>query len=414
MLSNRGTWVPIATVLVVLLAAPASFGEDSVKIGFAHVFSGAMATFGEVARQGAELAVKEINAKGGVSGRKLELVFGDTAAKPDVGKAAVEQLVRADRVSVVIGIVSSAVAKAVTPLMNELRCPLIITHAMLDEVTGSMCNPWTFRMTWNMDQCYRSSALLAKSLNRKSWTTVGPDYGFGQDSWKYFVRHGSELGGLSFVDGIFTPLGTKDYGPVIEQLRQKQGVDGLMLSLWGNDLREFIRQAHQAGFLSGKTVLCPVGGSVEIFAALGFLDMPEGIWFGSPYWYEGYDTEANTQFIAMYKSSSLSEIPPSYAAYNAYAAVKMFAAAVEKAGSSDPVAVAKALSGLTIADLPVGPTTFRPEDHQAIFDICFGRSSSKASTQYRRIRSLDSIKIFKGMDVTRSPSEDCKMVGRPQ
>jgi hypothetical protein len=72
--------------------------------------------------------------------------------------------------------------------------------------------------------------------------------------------------------------------------------------------------------------------------------------------------------------------------------------------------VAATLSGLTVADLPVGSTTFRAEDHQAIFDVAFGKTSAHVSKMYKRIRSLDSIKLFPGKEVTPPASEGpCKM-----
>ena len=126
--------------------------------------------------------------------------------------------------------------------------------------------------------------MVAKEYGAKKWTSVGPDYGFGQDSWKYFMRYGKELGGMTFEEAIFTKMGTKDWAPVIEQLKTKSTADGIMLSLWGNDLKEFLRQAHEAGLLMDKTAICSVGGSVEIFTALGVLNMPKGVWFGTPNW----------------------------------------------------------------------------------------------------------------------------------
>ncbi|MGO9566539.1 MAG: ABC transporter substrate-binding protein, partial [Desulfomonilaceae bacterium] len=330
MLKAREMFVFLATFLGLVLAS-SCLAQAPIKIGFVHIFSGPMATFGQVARQGAQLAANEINGEGGVDGRKIEIIFADTAANPDVAKPAIENLVKKENVSVIIGIVSSAVAKAITPMMNDLKCPMIITDAMSDEVTGSLCNPWTFLIIWNMDQCYKAAALLAKDLGPKKWTTLGPDYGFGQDSWKYFTKYGQEVGGLTFERGTFVPLGTKDWAQVIGDLKKTSSDDGLMISLWGNDLKTFLQQAHRDGFLKGRMVLCPVGGAVEIFMALGFLDLPPGIWFGSPYWFEAYDNSFNDLFVKAYASFSLSEIPPPYAAYNSYAAVKMFKTAVWKA-----------------------------------------------------------------------------------
>ncbi len=383
--------------------------QEPIKIGFAHVFSGGMATFGQVAVQGAELAVDEINKAGGILGRKVELVKGDTAAKPDVAKAAVTGLVSKDKVDIVIGIVSSSVAKAVTPLMIDLRCPLIITHAMAEEVTGSLCNPWTFRMTWNLDQCYKAAGLVARDLKAHKWTTVGPNYGFGQESWVFFKKYLAGLGTSSFDEGIFTPMATKDWRPVISKIKDS-GADGLMLSLWGQNLQDFIRQAKEAGLFDRTKVICPVGGSVEIFVALGFLNMPAGIWVGSPYWFEAYTNDANKRFVKSYEGLSGARIPPWYAAFNSYAAVKMFKAAVEKAGSTDRLAVAKAMSGITVPGLPFGSVTFRKEDHQALFNIVFGKTSGHGAVGYKRMRGLESFRFFTPSEVTPPASEGkCKM-----
>ena len=399
----------LAAFLVVSSFLATSHAGATIKIGFAHVFSGPMATFGEVARQGVELAVKEINSTGGIKGQTIEVFYADTAAKPDVGVKAIQKLVTEDQVDIVIGLVSSAVAVAATPLMQELRCPLIVTHAMAEEVTGSKCNPWVFRITWNLDQCFKASAALANSLGAKKWAALGPDYGFGQDSWKYFQKYLSALGTFSFEKGEFVPMATSDWKPIIKKL-ENSGADGIMTSLWGNNLRDFLRQAQEEQFFAKRQVLCVVGGSVEIFTALGFLDMPQGVWFGTPYWYESFENPYNDKFVESYKSLSSSRIPPSYAAYQSYAAVKMLKGAIEKAGSSERAAIAKALSGLTVTDLPVGSTTFRAGDHQAIFDLSFGRTSGRIAKGFKRIRGLDPIRIFLGQEVSPPVSETgCSM-----
>jgi branched-chain amino acid transport system substrate-binding protein len=398
-MKRRFTMVLVSALVTGLILTGSATAQQPVKIGFAHVFSGGMATFGQVAKQGAEMAVREINDQGGILGRPVQIVPGDTAVKPDIAKKSIRGLVLDEDVDIVIGIVSSAVAKAVTPMMSELQCPLIVTHAMAQELTGVLHNPWTFRMTWNVDQCYKASALLAQDLGVTTWTTVGPDYGFGQQSWKFFKKHLGMLGSYTFDTGYFVPMSTQEWTPVIQKIKDSPA-DAIMISLWGNNLKDFLEQAKKADLFSAKKAICPVGGSVEIFTALGFLDMPTGVWFGAPYWYEAYDNSANRKFIADYKTLSHARIPPSYAAYNAYAAVKMFKAAAEKAGSTDKDAVAKALSGLTVHGLPVGTTTFRAEDHQAIFDIAFGVTATKAAKGSTRIRGLDPVRLFAGIEVT--------------
>jgi branched-chain amino acid transport system substrate-binding protein len=389
---------------VVLVMMPVFALGDTVKIGLAHVFSGPMATFGEVAEQGVRLAVKRINDQGGLLGRNVEVFKADTLAKPEEGLKAVEKLVTEDRVDAVVGIVSSAVALKVVPEMDRLQTPLIITHAMADAVTGSKCSPWVFRMTWSTKEALKGAAVLAKSaLKSDTWTTLGPDYGFGQESWDLFQKYLGELGPYKFVSPSFSPVATKDWTPYIEKVNAS-GAKGVLISLWGNNLRDFIKQANALKFFDGKEVTCVVGGGVEIFWALGFLDMPVGVWFGTPYWQGAIETPVNAEFVTDYKKLSSSQIPPSYSAYTAYASVIMYAEAVKKAGTVDKRSVAKALEEVRV-ELPGGLTTFRAADHQAVFPVVFGRSSEQPSRQGRRFRGLTPLKIFLGEDLLPNPEE---------
>ncbi|MGB6067394.1 MAG: ABC transporter substrate-binding protein [Desulfomonilaceae bacterium] len=388
---------------VVLTLLPVLAFGDSVRIGLAHVFSGPMATFGQVAEQGVRIAVKRINKEGGLLGRNLEVFKADTQAKPEEGLKAVEKLVTEDRVDAIVGIVSSAVALKVTPEMDRLKTPLIITHAMADAVTGSKCSPWVFRMTWSTKEALNGAAMLAKSeLKSDTWTTLGPDYGFGQECWGLFQKHLGELGPYKFVSPNFAPVATRDWKPYIQKINAS-GAKGVLVSLWGNNVRDFIKQANAEKFFEGKDVICVVGGGVEIFWALGFLDMPVGVWFGTPYWPGANNTPINDEFIAEYKKLSASKIPPSYSAYTAYAAVIMYAEAVKKAGTLDKRSVAKALAELPV-DLPGGLTSFRAADHQAAFPVVFGRTSKQASRRGKRYRRLTPLKIFPGEELLPKPN----------
>ncbi len=401
-------WWVFAWFLLLALTPVSAFSQN-IKIGLAHVFSGPMITFGEVADQGVQFAVNRINASGGLLGRQVEVVKADTKAKPDDGLKAVEKLVMEDRVDAVVGIVSSAVALKVVPEMNRLQTPLIITHAMAEDVTGPKCNPWVFRTTWTTREAMKGAALLAKSdLKSDAWTTLGPDYGFGQECWEYFQKYLGDLGQYKFVSPSFSPVATKDWKPFIEKLNAS-GAKAVLVSLWGNNLRDFIKQAHAEKFFEGKEVLCVVGGGVEVFWPLGFIDMPAGVWFGTPYWLGASTSPMNEEFVNAYKALSSASVPPSYSAYTAYAAVIMYAEAVKKAGTVDKRAVVKALEGLTV-ELPGGSTTFRAADHQGVFPIVFGRSADQPSRHGKRFRELVPLRVFKGEDVLPSPAETgCQM-----
>ncbi|MDQ7785161.1 MAG: ABC transporter substrate-binding protein [Desulfomonilaceae bacterium] len=402
----------ILVVLIILFGSMTTGYAQTIKIGLAHVFSGPMYTFGEVAEQGASVAIKEINESGGLLGKQLELLKADTAAKPDVGLAAVNDLVTHKKVDVVVGLVSSAVALKVAPEMPKLACPLIVTHAMADAITGSKCNPWVFRMTWSTKQCVKGAALLAqRNAKSKTWITVGPDYGFGQECWELFKQYMNEKGTYEYLEPIFTPLSTTDWNDVGSRLTSSEA-DGYMISLWGNNLKDFLKQLGKLGTFKDKEVICIVGGGVEVLWPLGFIDLPTGIWFGTPYWQDANDSEENRKFVETYSTSLAKSVrmPPSYSAYTAYAAVKMYAAAVKRSGSIDKNVVAKTLPGL-IVDLPAGPTFFRVSDHQAMYPIIFGKSAQPSSL-WKRFRDLNPLIKIPAEEVTPSPEDsECRQIG---
>ena len=398
----------LLTLTCIALTVPAFAQSNPIKIGLIHVLSGPMQTWGLVSVRGAKMAADEINAKGGINGRKVVVVAADSKLKPDIAVKEVTRMVKEEKVDIVIGTVSSAVAKKITPLMNNLECPLIVTHAMTNDITGSLCNKWAFRLTWSNSQCYKSAALLAKDSGRKKWISVGPDYGFGQESWKQFSTYLKELvPDVSYEEPIFTPVSTKDWSKVLDRIR-KSPTDGVMLSLWGDNLKSFIRQGMKTTelFKSGKLILCPVGGSAEVFINLGIMDMPQGIVFGAPYWFDAYDNPANNKFVSDYRKLSRSaKAPPSYAASIPYSAVKIYKNAVEKAGTTDKASVAKALAGLVVDNLPVGTVTLREGDHQAIFTVVFGQSEG-IDTVSKILRNMSHFRYFNGEDVT-PPVAEC-------
>ena len=133
--------------------------------------------------------------------------------------------------------------------------------------------------------------------------------------------------------------------------------------------------------------------------------MPEGVWVGTRYWFDGHDNPINKAFVEAYLDRY--QVPPSYNAEGAYAALYLYKAAVEKAGSTDGEAVAKALSGLTF-DAPNGQITIRAGDHQAVVGPTWGKVGE--FDQALGIRMLDPVRSFKGEEVTPPVSETgCKL-----
>jgi branched-chain amino acid transport system substrate-binding protein len=387
-----------------VMAAPV-LAEKTVKVGFVYIMSGPFSAYGQFAKKGAELAVEEINAAGGINGHKVEAFFEDSTGKPDVAIRALRKLVFQEKVDFLIGLDSSGVAKTVVPSIPQMKTPLMITHAATPDVTGSVCNRYVFRISVNLAQNVKAAAMLASETDVKTWTTIGPDYAFGHQSWEYFEKYlktiKSDAVFLPKEEVAFPPFKTTDFNPYINKIMQSKA-DGVLVSLWGGNLIDFIRQASEMGFFDGKRqVLVTLGAATEVLTALGD-KMPEGLWVGTRYWFLASDAQRNADFVKAYKDRYGDY--PSYNAHGAYGALYAYKEAAAKAGSIDKEKIIDALEGLTV-DLPIGPVTLRPEDHQAISDVTWGKT--KADAAYP-IRVLDPIKLFKGEDVTPSVEEsDC-------
>ncbi|MFH1115971.1 MAG: ABC transporter substrate-binding protein [Pseudomonadota bacterium] len=368
-------------------------------------------THGQVARQGAELALEEINRAGGINGRQVAAIFEDSKAEPGVGVEAARKLVRQDKVDAVLGIISSGVAPPVSAAMNELKTPLIITTAMNPVVTGAKCNRYTFRVESSSLQRMKATALLAKQVNAGRWTTIGPDYALGHDSWKMFKQYLQELNpSATFVPDsqvVFAPLTTTDWEPQIRKLMDTKA-DGVLVTLWGGNFMDFVRQGQRMGlFKEKRSMVSPVVGTYELLN-LG-LDMPQGLWICSSYWPQANPSGVDKGFVEAYMEKYGS--PPGYITAFAYAGVKVYAQAAAAAGSADKESVVKALEGLSI-NSPVGKLLIRPEDHQGVFDLIGGKVSKEvAITQRKRpYRKLESVILFPGPEVTPSVEEtQCKM-----
>ncbi len=395
-----------------VLFSSAAWAQEPVKLGFIFLMSGRVAYFGMIAKQGAELAVDEINAAGGINGRKVEALFANTQGNPDVAISTVKKFVTEDKVDAVLGIISSKVAAAVTPVMKDLKVPLIITVAMTPVVTGERCNRYTFRVGWNIDYNTKSAALLAATQDAKRWTSIGPDYRFGYESWKLFKKHlGAMRGDISFApdsEVVFQPMSTTDWKPHIQKI-MNSGSDGILVSLYGGNAIDFVRQGTELGLFDGKReVFLTIASTMEVFMGLG-VEMPEGLWVGGGYWCQANPTQNHKDFLEAYKRRYYA--PPSWVSEGSYTGVKVYAEAAKKAGSTDTDAIITALEGLT-TEGPGGKFTIRADNHQATRDTFWGKTSKKYGLAGRRrvsYRLLDPIRVFTAEEMGFLAQCNCKM-----
>jgi branched-chain amino acid transport system substrate-binding protein len=339
-------------------------GEDAkepVKVAMVPPTSGPLALFGEQLREGGEFAIKQLNAEGGIDGRKLELLVGETDGKPESTLRTVERFVQREDVSFVTGIMTSSESAALQEKLPALGATFINVISRDDALTGETCSPRAFRVAASNSMLVNTAASQIGNAGVKKWAIIAPDYSFGRDAAESLKEAVKNSGG-TVVKEVYPPLGTTEYGSYITQLA-RSGAEGLIPVLTGGDLVAFVNQADQfkllrkikavQGVISVQTpILEPLGKR-----AIGFRDTLD--------YHPGIDTEKNQEFVKAWEAEHGE--PPTFVHANVWLAFETLAAAIEKAGSADSDEVNKALEGLSY-DTIFGQVTMRAEDHQLLRD----------------------------------------------
>ncbi len=397
--------VMVFCISVLLLTPIPAFPQNPLKLGFILVMSGRIGFAGQIAKQGAQLAMDEINKSGGINGRRVTGVFKDSKRDPQCAERAFAKLVETDHVDAVIGVLSDEIAPNAARLALKYRMPLIITGAQAQVVTGAQCNRYTFRICPNSRQNSKIGAILAARTKAKRWTAVMSDHSAGRELWNQFrTQMGAIKPDASFVEGSgleFVSAESTDWVAAVLAVK-KSGAQGVLVYLYGGDFIDFVKQGNELGLFDGKREFVAVMGSLAELLGLG-RSMPEGIWWSTPYWFQASRNPINMKFVQTYEAQY--GVPPSWQAHFSYGGVKAFAEAVRKTGTSEPTAVVAALEGMTI-ELPVGKVTIRPQDHQAIMHAMAGRTARMSVTQRKRsFRGLSSMILFRTKEFVEPETE---------
>lgn len=377
------------------VAQPAA-AKDPIRIGVPTSLTGPYVELGEEAKRGALFAVNEANAAGGVGGRKVEIDFADTEGNPEVGRRAAEKLVL-NGYRLLTGAISSAVGLAIGAQVEKWDALYISSINKSNRLTGEACNPRMFRANHSDSMDMAVIGPWLKTRGEQEWAIIAADYAWGRDSAEEFSKS-AQAAGKTLKGQLFAPLGTKDYAPYIQQLKDMKAA-GLWVALSGRDAVNFGIQAKQFGLLASTFAVSQSFAVPSTIKGMG--DVAEGVW-GIVNYTSTLDTPGNKAFVAAWKKVHGKD-PGNFEA-ETYVAVKTLLAAVEKANSIEPEAVAKALKTVSV-DVPFyGKLTMRGADNQLLLPNYIGRVARVDGELKPVIEvSLDA------QQASAPPSKDCKM-----
>lgn len=355
--------------------------KDPIKVGGMYPITGVGAVYGVPAMQGHALAIEEINAKGGVLGRKLVSVERDDKLNPADASAAMKEIITNEKVDVVIGGLASSVGLAMSDVAKQESVVYISTIPKTIQMTTEKLHPWVFRTASNTDFEGDAMAQIVKQIGGKKICDVALDYAYGHDLSagikKALPKHAPDA---KIVLELKPKLGATDYNAFITQIMGSD-CDTVTSSMWGNHFINFAKQASPFGLF--KKVKFIGGGEVashEVASKMG-ADYPDNVWSNTyELWYHSPTKMAETFHAALAKKAGTNET--AMWPVLAYNGVMFYAAAVEKAGSTDKEAVRKALEGLTV-ETPMGKLTIDPKSHQANTGQFWGPMKKKAGETYR-------------------------------
>ena len=356
---------------VAIVSAGPAAAQNAVKIGELNSYK-VFPAFLEPYRKGMELARDEINAAGGVHGRRLEIVIRDDNGNPGDAVRVAEELLAREKVDLLMGTFASNVGLAVADLARQRKRLFLASEPLTDKLVWQDGNRYTFRLrpsTW------MQTAMLvdeAAKLKKKRWAIVYPNYEYGQSATAAFKQLlKAKQPDVEFVAEQAPPLGKIEAGAVVQALADAKP-DAIFSSLFAGDLAKFVREGNQRGAFRNRTVLNLLGGEPEYLDPLKD-ETPTG-WYVTGYPWSQIRTPEHQRFLDAYRKKY--DDYPRLGSVVGYSAVKSAAAAVAKAGGTDTEKLVEAMQGLQV-DTPFGRITYRAIDHQSTMGAYVGRLAVK-------------------------------------
>jgi branched-chain amino acid transport system substrate-binding protein len=359
------------TLAVALTASFSASAQDTIKIGEINSYSG-LPSFTEPYRKGWQLALEQINAAGGVNGKKLEVISKDDGGKPADAVTAANELVSNDGVVMLAGTFFSNIGLAVSDFAKQKKILFLAAEPLTDAITLSKGNRYTFRLR---PSNYEQAAMLAEEaakLPAKKWATVAPNYEYGQSAVAVFKKLlSAKRPDIEWVGEQWPPQGKIDAGAVVEAIAQTQP-DAILNVTFGPDLVKFVREGNTRGLFQDRSVVSFLTGEPEYLDPLKD-ETPEG-WIVTGYPWNAVTIPEHAAFLKAYQAKYNDY--PRLGSVVGYSTLKAAAAILAKAKSTDSEKLVDAAEGILV-ETPFGEVTFRKADHQSTLGAFVGKTALK-------------------------------------
>ena len=342
-------------------------GDEPIKIGMVNPLTGVLAALAQSEVDGAKYAEAEINKKGGILGRPVQLLVEDSANDVGTGVQKTRKLIDRDNVNVILGDVNSGIAYAMSQVTNEKKVFHIVPGGHTDPITGTNCKWNVFRVcnTTSME----ANAVTPELVKRfgKKWFFITPDYAYGHTLQDAFVKALIKAGGS--YDGDMLPINNTDFsGTLIKAKAYKPNV--LLNNMGGLTQINCMKQFTQFGMQKEMAL----GGALfELESIKGCPPDAQAGWWDMEWWWNQPNVPEVVSFVADYRATM--KKTPSARDWFGYVSMHSFRLAAEKAKSLDGPKLAAALEDLELPPdvaLQPGRVRYRAGDHELMPNIFVG------------------------------------------
>ena len=352
------------------LAAVPVWAQGVIKIGEINSYK-AQPAFLEPYKKGMELAVEQVNAAGGVGGKKLQLIVRDDNATPGDAVRAAEELYTREKIDVLTGSFLSHVGLALTDYAKQKKRFFLASEPLTDKIVWADGNHYTYRLRGST---YMQTAMLveeALKLKKKRWAIVYPNYEYGQSAIATFkTLMKAKQPDIEFVAEQAPALGKIDAGSVVQALADSKP-DAIFNVLFATDLGKFVREGNTRGLFKGREVVGLLTAEPEYLDPLK-KEAPLG-WTVTGYPWYSIKTPEHAAFLKAYQAKYKDY--PRLGTIVGYNAIQSIAAGLRKTGGdADTEKLIAAFKGLEVST-PFGPITYRAQDNQSTMGAYIGKTA---------------------------------------